>query len=140
MFCELLKIAGIEPAEKIAAYLEKNNLSMVNIDNAPAVLPFSLVYGQDVYQLVNKLHEAYAVYTADIPTAEATPAAKQKTIIGEKVVSLSMLNEKDRTLLATAIVTTVAQVEELGMDGLVAIEGIGTKTATRILETINDTK
>ena len=136
MFYELLKIAKIEPADKIAAYLEKNNLSMVNIDNAPAVLPFPKVYGHDVYQLVTKLHTAYLEYTADIPTADT--AQHQK--VDEVITPLNMLNDKDRALLATALVTTTEQVEKLGLNGLVAIEGIGTKTATRILEAITDTK
>ena len=140
MLYELLKIAEIEPADKIAAYLEKNNLSMVNIDNAPAVLPFTQVYGQDVYQLVTKLNAAYLLYTSDIPTADTVESAHKEETTDKKAVPLNMLNEKDRALLAAAIVTTVAQVEKLGMKGLVAIEGIGTKTATRILETINETK
>lgn len=133
MIQELLEQEGIEYADKIARYLEQRNIGLANIDNLPIQVSGSSLYGQNVYQLVQLLREAYATYAQNIP------AAKQDERIDEETDIMAMLDDKTKALLEEAGYDK-SSILTATYDGLTTVTGIGPKTANHIINLLEEIK
>lgn len=129
---EIITQLNISYTDEIISFIEQHKLTLANIENLPRFVSGSTLFGQDVYQLVAKINEAYQNY--DIPIAED----KKEPAQNEEEDAIMALDDKVLNLLFDAGITSDEQVLELGKDGLLSVEGIGPKTANQIMKLLED--